>query len=98
FNKQLSKKWAFLAGYSTDLAHENPYDPITPNDAMYNCSTRFSSSTATCYGPNAHPEWRQEIKMNGQYELPAGFMWGSTYTAQTGDWYGRTVQVRDALN
>jgi hypothetical protein len=83
FNKQRSNKWSFLGSYGIDLSHESGNDPITPNAAMYQWDL---------------PEWRQEVKLNGTYELPAGFMWGSTYTAQTGDWYGRTVQVRDALN
>lgn len=98
FNKQFSNKWSLLAGYSTDMAHENPFYPISPNEAMYNCFTRLGSTTPTCYGPNIDPTWSQELKINGQYELPARITWGSTYTAQTGDWYPRTVQVRDALN
>ena len=83
FNKQLSAKWSFLGAYSVDLAHENGNDGLTPNAAVYKWDL---------------PQWSQAIKLNGVYELPWGFLWAGTYTAQTGDWYGRTVQVRDALN
>jgi hypothetical protein len=83
FNKQLSNKWSFLGSYSIDLAHESGNDPINPNQAVYVWDL---------------PVWRQAFKMNGTYALPWGLMWGSTYTAQSGDWFSRTVQVRNALN
>src|SRR5262249_747953 len=35
---------------------------------------------------------------NGTYDLPYGIRWGSTYQVQSGAWYNRVVQVRNALN
>ena len=34
--------------------------------------------------------------MNGQYDLPLGLRWAGTFSAQTGDWYRRTAQMRNA--
>src|SRR5690606_37874596 len=30
--------------------------------------------------------------------LPWGLQYGTSFTAQSGDWYGRDIQVRNALN
>ena len=35
--------------------------------------------------------------MNGTYELPWGFRYAATFNSQSGDWYGRTVQLANAL-
>jgi hypothetical protein len=83
FAKQYSNKWSALGSYNIDMAHENDNDPLTPNALWYKYDK---------------PYWRQAIKMNGQYELPWGFMWAGTFSSQSGSWYNRTVQVRNALN
>ena len=36
--------------------------------------------------------------MSGNYQLPWGLMYGSSFTAQSGDYFVREVQIRDALN
>jgi hypothetical protein len=82
FAKQYSNGWSALAGFTVDMAHENDNDAQNPNDMWY----RFDE-----------PYWRQSIKLNGQYELPWGFMWAGTFSAQSGNWYDRTVQKRNAL-
>jgi len=83
FSKQYSQNWSALAGYAIDMAHENDNDSLNPNDLWY----RYDA-----------PYWRQALKMNGQYELPWGLMWAGTFSAQSGAWYDRTVQKRNALN
>ncbi|MBI4471804.1 MAG: TonB-dependent receptor [Acidobacteria bacterium] len=83
FNKAHSNRWSALASFTVDMAHESDNDSLTPTDLWY----RFDA-----------PYWRQASKVNGQYELPWGFMWAGTYTAQSGAWYDRTLQVRNALN
>ncbi|MBI4474775.1 MAG: hypothetical protein HY646_19035 [Acidobacteria bacterium] len=65
------------------MAHENSSDPLNPNGLWYQYD---------------EPYWRQAVKMNAQYELPWGFMWAGTFTAQSGNLYDRTVQRRNALN
>lgn len=95
FNKQLSDKWGFLGSYVIDMRHENPLDPENPNEAAYHCSLLTGDNNPTCYGPST---WDHAIKINGQYELPWGFEWASTFTGQTQNWINRGVQVRNGLN
>jgi hypothetical protein len=82
FNKQYAEGWSFLGSYTLSMRHENSTDALTPNALYY----RFDL-----------PIWDHAVKMNGTYELPFGFMWGSTWTSQSGNWYGRSVRVRNAL-
>ena len=86
FNKSMSNKWSALASYTIDLNHESTNDSQNPNELMYKWGTSLTDL----------PYWSQALKMNGQYQLPWGLMWAGTYTAQSGSWYGRTVQVKDA--
>ena len=59
FNKQFSNGWAALGSYSIDMGHTNSNDALTPQALVY----KFDA-----------PLWSQAIKMNGQYQLPYGFM------------------------
>jgi len=83
FNKQYSNKWSALAAYTIDFARINNSDPQNPNQAAYNWQM---------------PTWNQSVKINGSYELPLGLKWASTYQIQSGPWYGRSAQMRNALN
>jgi hypothetical protein len=83
FNKQYSNKWSALAAYTIDFARINNADPQNPNQAAYNWQM---------------PTWNQSVKINGSYELPYGLKWASTYQIQSGPWYGRSAQMRNALN
>src|SRR5206468_2157308 len=82
FQKQYSKKWSMLAGYTADFNHINNAIPINPNLAAYNWQL---------------PEWNQSVKINGTYELPGGIKFATVYNVQSGAWYGRTVQIKNAL-
>lgn len=93
-NKNFSNKWSFLGSYVIDMGHENPMDPINPNEALYHCSLLPGDNNPTCYTPS---RWSQALKTSGQYQLPWGVMWSSTYTAQSGNWYNRRVQIRNTL-
>jgi hypothetical protein len=84
FNKQYSNRWSFLAGFGIDLIHPNTANPRTPNAAIAAPQSDLAS-------------WNPSFKMNGTYELPAGLVWSSTFTSQSGDWYSRSVNVKDAL-
>ncbi len=83
FQKQYSNKWSMLAGYTADFNHINNARPINPNLAAYNWQI---------------PEWNQSIKINGMYELPFGVKFASVYNVQSGAWYPRSAQMRNALN
>jgi hypothetical protein len=82
FNKQYSGGWSFLGSYTLSMRHENSDDAQTPNALAY----RFDL-----------PVWDHAVKVNGTYELPWGFQWGSTLSSQSGNWYGRSSRVRNAL-
>jgi hypothetical protein len=83
FNKQNSNGWSFLASYDLSMRHENGTDPTTPNALWYRDDT---------------PKWDHGIKMNGTYVLPWGFQWSSTFTSQSGAWFSRGLQIRNADN
>ena len=36
------------------------------------------------------------MRFSGTYQLPWGILYAATFTGQSGEWYGRDVQVRDA--
>jgi len=83
FNKQFSSKWSALAAYVIDYGRINNPDPQNPNQSVYNWT---------------QTNWNQSVKMNGSYEIKWGLKWASTYQIQSGPWYGRTAQMRNALN
>jgi Carboxypeptidase regulatory-like domain len=83
FNKQFADKWSFLAGYTFSYRKVGVNLAQNPNELFYN---------------RIAPAWDQAFKMNGTYDLPLGIRYASTFQAQTGDWYPRTVQIRNALN
>jgi hypothetical protein len=83
FNKQLGGGWSFLASYSADFADSGNDIPQTPNALVYNWQV---------------PRWAYSVKLNGTYDLPWGLKYGSIYTAQSGEPYSRSAQMRNALN
>jgi hypothetical protein len=83
FQKQYSDKWSLLSAFTVDFNHINNAIPQNPNAAYYNYQI---------------PEWNQSLKMTGTYELPYGIKYGSTYQIQSGQWYSRSAQMRNALN
>jgi len=83
FNKQNADGWSLLASYDASMRHENPNDAVTPNALFYRDDL---------------PKWDHAIKMNGSYDLPWGFMWSSTFSIQSGQWFSRGVQVRNGDN
>jgi outer membrane receptor for Fe3+-dicitrate len=83
FSKQYSKGWSLLVGYTADFAKRRNVTPQNPNDALYNWQL---------------PVWSNTLKVNGQHNLPWGLMYATTYQIQSGEWYGRIAQLRNALN
>jgi hypothetical protein len=83
FNKNFSKGWSLLAGFSADLAHASTNIPLNPNQAQYNWQL---------------PVWSNAFKLSGTYQLPFGLVYGATLSTQSGDWFNRTAQIRNALN
>ena len=83
FNKQYANKWSFLAGITTSYSKRGTIDALTPNNLFYG---------------RLLPQWDTALKMNGTYDLPFGLRYAATFNTQSGDWYGRTVQLANALN
>src|SRR5262245_46141966 len=83
FNRQHADKWSFLVGYTGSYRKQGVIDALTPNALFYT---------------HIAPSWDSAIKMNGTYDLPFGLRYAATFNLQSGDWYGRTVQVTNALN
>lgn len=83
-NKQYSSGWSFLASWTGDFAKIGNKKPQNPNVARYNWQI---------------PVWHYTVKLNGTYDLPwYGLKYGTTYLAQSGEPYGRSAQMRNALN
>ena len=83
-NKRYSSGWSALASYSLDRHTWKNNAPQNPNEALYNWSL---------------PETNQQVHLNGLYDrLPWNVKLSATYTAQSGPYFPRVVQVRDALN
>jgi hypothetical protein len=83
FNKNYSNGWSFLVSYLADFIKDYNSDPQTPNSLYYNWK---------------YPTWNYSWRFSGQKDLPFGLMYSTGFNGQTGNWYGRTVQVRDARN
>ena len=41
--------------------------------------------------------WYHSLKLSGQYDLPYGVMFSSSFRSQAGDYYGREALMRNAL-
>ena len=82
FNKQFSQGWSMLFGYMASFRKVGILDPTNPNQLLF---------------PQFAPAWDYSFKANGTYDLPWGFRYSATFNAQSGDWYGRSVQIANAL-
>ena len=82
-SKRYSSGWSFLGSYSWDRRDIRNEEPQNPNEARYNWEV---------------PQTHQGVRMSGTYELPWRVLIASTFSAQSGAYYDRVVQVRNALN
>lgn len=83
-NRRYAGGWSVLGSYIVDRHTWDNNAPRNPNEALYNW---------------ALTEVNQQIKVSGLYDrLPWGLKVSSTFTAQSGPYFPRIVQVRDALN
>ena len=82
-SKRYSSGWSFLASYSWDRRDVRNNEPLNPNQARYNWEL---------------PRTYNGVRLSGTYELPWKVLVASTFTGQQGEYFGREVQVRNALN
>ena len=83
FSKQYSQGWSFLASGTADVGKTRNADPQNPNQERYNWE---------------FPKWNYGVKINGTYDLPFGISLSSSYNAQSGEYFSRSAQMRNALN
>jgi Carboxypeptidase regulatory-like domain len=99
FSKAHTNGWSLLASYVIDRRNVKNIAPRTPNEARYgiagNTLAAPAAGTPTTY---ELPETHQGVRLSGTVDLPWRLLFASTFTAQQGAYFGRIVQVRDALN
>ena len=99
-NKQYAHNWSFLSSFNADYTRLANIDPRSPNEALYGPG---DNDTATG-GSNTNtfrqrlPEWSYSVRLSGTYQLPLGLMYAASFIGQSGEWFGRDVQIRDANN
>ena len=98
FNKQYSHNWSFLASFDTDYRDLRDNTPRNPNEALYGPGTTTGTNYAVQNFQYAKPSWNYAMRFSGQYLMKWGITYASSYLAQSGDYYFREVQIRDALN
>jgi len=103
-NKQYSNNWSFLVSFDAAYRALMNINPRNPNEALYGPGdyTGNNASTPGAASSNPYrtrlPEWSYAFRVSGTYQLPWGLLYAASFTGQSGEWFGRDVQVRDALN
>ena len=99
-NKQMSDKYSFLVAFDTDYRDLRDNAPRNPNEALYGPQNGNISGSNTGTGQYQFntTSWNYAVRLSGIYQLPWGITYSSSFTAQSGDYFFREVQIRDALN
>jgi hypothetical protein len=100
FNKQYSNNWSFLFSFDTDYRDLRDNTPRNPNEALYGPQSGniSGSNLGTGNYQFAAPSWNYAVRLSGTYMLPWNITYASSLLMQSGDYYFREVQIRDALN
>jgi hypothetical protein len=99
-NKQYSDKWSFLVSYSADRRDLVDLAPRSPNEALYGPGDNDTATAGSNNNPyrSRLPEWSYSARISGSYQLPWSLLYATSFVAQSGEWYGRDVQIRDGTN
>jgi hypothetical protein len=98
FNKNYSNNWSFLTSFDASYRDLREIAPRNPNEALYGPGD-FTSSVAGNGGYRRRTDdWSYSMRFSGTYQLPWGLLYAGSFTAQSGEWFNREVQVRDANN
>ncbi|MCC6990669.1 MAG: hypothetical protein IT181_16800, partial [Acidobacteria bacterium] len=98
FSKAHTNGWSLLASYVIDRRNVKNIKPRNPNEALYGVFANTLGTTAGQPAAQELPETHQGVRLSGTVDLPWGMLMASTFTAQQGAYFGRIVQIRDALN
>ena len=94
FNKQYANNWSFLFSFDTDYRNLSDHSPRNPNEALH--GPQDGGTGTGSYGHRAD-SWNYAMRLSGTYMLPWNITFASSLLAQSGDYYFREVQIRDAL-
>jgi hypothetical protein len=97
-NRQFSDRYSFLVSLDSDYRDLRDNSPRNPNEALYGPGTNTGNNYGVQNFMFARPSWNYAMRMSGSIQLKWGFMYASSFTAQSGDYFFREVQVRDANN
>ena len=97
-NRQYSNNYSFLFSFDTDYRDLRDNAPRNPNEALYGPGTNTGNNYGVQNFAFARPSWNYALRMSGTVQLKWGFLYASSFTAQSGDYFFREVQVRDANN
>jgi hypothetical protein len=95
-NKQYANNWSFLASFDTDYRDLRDSQPRNPNEALYGPGTATGNNYGIQNFQFARPSWNYAMRLSGTYMLPWGMSYSSSFIAQSGDYFFREVQIRDA--
>jgi hypothetical protein len=96
FNKQYAGNWSLLGAFDASHAKLREIEPRDPNEQLYGPGTFTNAAAGNGGYRHRLPEWSYVVRFSGTYQLPWGILYASSFTAQSGEWFGREVQVRDA--
>ena len=97
-NKQYSNNYSFLVAFDADYRDLRDNAPRNPNEALYGPGTNTGNNYGVQNFQFARPSWNYVFRLSGTYQLPWGVMYGSSLGMQSGDYFFREVQIRDANN
>jgi hypothetical protein len=97
-NRQFSDRYSFLVSFDSDYRDLRDNAPRNPNEALYGPGTNTGNNYGVQNFAFARPSWNYAMRMSGSIQLKWGFLYASSFTAQSGDYFFREVQVRDANN
>jgi hypothetical protein len=99
-NKQYSHNWSFLTSFNADYRDLRDTAPRSPNETLYGSGDAGTATGGSNGNPFRRrlPEWNYAVRVSGTYRLPWDITYAASLVSQSGDWYGRDVQIRDANN
>jgi hypothetical protein len=98
FNKQYANNWSFLFSFDTDYRDLRDNAPRNPNEVLYGPGTTTGNNYGVQNFQFSKPSWNYALRVSGTYSLPWNITFASSLQAQSGDYFFREVQIRDAVN
>jgi hypothetical protein len=99
-NKQYANNYSFLVAFNADYRDLRDNAPRNPNEALHGPQSGNISGNNVGTGnyQRSAASWNYVLRLSGSYQLPWGITYASSFAAQSGEYFFREVQIRDALN